>query len=466
MRATVASALIAVLAGCGNSSDAPAVECAGCDTGGVGGSAGGAGSPDPGQIPEGGAADVSAVDDSGDASAIVDDAIAEEAPYVHPLPWPVPMPAGMPAHLAVGIGNGVYKSNWMASSGVPWDFGYQYFTTGWPSWEGHTNGWVATDFFGQMDAVGAVPTVVYYALYSLPGGGQDETYTKLTNVATMRTYFGELKTMMERARDFDKPVLIVVEPDGFGFLELQTKDNFQSPAQIAATGMPELAALPDTVAGWGLSFLEMRKQVGASKVVLGMVVSAWANSGDVASYGGNNLAKAVAGAYKFLAPLGLLPNVTGATYDLIVGDPLDRDADYYRVTQSQNRWWDASDTAALDVPSFNRYAEWLRLWNTTARKRWALWQIPCGNSASPNACNGGYKDNRPEYFFAPDADGGYPAAAAHRAKYADAGVVALLFGHGAGCQTTYMNDPWPTRSSPLLLKTHAGVYLKSPLAVP
>ena len=33
--------------------------------------------------------------------------------------------------------------------------------------------------------------------------------------------------------------------------------------------------------------------------------------------------------YNFLAPFGLAANVTGATWDVLVGDPLDRDSDYY-----------------------------------------------------------------------------------------------------------------------------------------
>ena len=111
-------------------------------------------------------------------------------------------------------------------------------------------------------------------------------------------------------------------------------------------------------------------------------------------------------------------NVTGATYDVLVGDPLDRDADYYRLVQGQNRWWDASDTASITSKSFNRYAEWLRLWNRKAGRRWVLWQIPLGNSNHRNVSNNGgaaqgYKDNRPEYFFG--------NGTAHLVKFADAG---------------------------------------------
>ena len=71
--------------------------------------------------------------------------------------------------------------------------------------------------------------------------------------------------------------------------------------------------------------------------------------------------------------------------------------------------------------SFNRYAEWLRLWNHKSSKRWVLWQIPLGNSNHRNVANNGsaragYKDNRPEYFFG--------NGTAHLAKFADAGVIA------------------------------------------
>jgi hypothetical protein len=79
--------------------------------------------------------------------------------------------------------------------------------------------------------------------------------------------------------------------------------------------------------------------------------------------------------YNFLSPFGLTANATGATYDFLVGDPIDRDSDYYKMVENQNRWWDPSDTASVDGESFNRYASWLSLWNAKAGKRWILWQI-------------------------------------------------------------------------------------------
>jgi hypothetical protein len=199
--------------------------------------------------------------------------------------------------------------------------------------------------------------------------------------------------------------------------------------------------------------------------VLGIHVSAWGSGKDVTYFSVTDpLGPEVDKVYDFLAPLGVAANVTGQTYDVLVGDPLDRDSDFYRVTKNgEKRWWDASDAAPLDSASFNRYAEWLRLLNRKAGKRWVLWQIPCGNSNHKNVPNKGgpsegYKDNRPEYFF---GEGG----AAHRTKFVNAGVISLLFGAGAAGPSSYENDLY-TDGQPYL-KTRAGAFLKAGgLAVP
>ena len=118
--------------------------------------------------------------------------------------------------------------------------------------------------------------------------------------------------------------------------------------------MPELAGLPNTVAGYGLAFLQLRKAAAASNVVLGLHISAWASGKDIAAYNVTEpLSPEVDKVYGFLAPFGLAANVTGQQFDVLVGDPLDRDADFYRVTQGSNRWWDASDTASISSRSFN-----------------------------------------------------------------------------------------------------------------
>ena len=369
-----------------------------------------------------------------------------------------PIPSGLPARVQVGLFEDT-GSTWMKNSGVRWDTRYRYLTKGWANnwgW-GANDGSFALSYFRESEQQGFLPAVQYYQIFGEPGGGETATLQKLRSAATMRSYFGDFKLLMQRAKDFGKPVMVLLEADAVAFLQQQSGGNPNASAAIASSGMPELAGLPNTVAGFNLAFLQLRKAVGADNVVLGIHISAWASGKDIAHFNVTDaLAPEVDKVYDFLAPGGLAPNVTGQQYDVLVGDPLDRDADFYRLTQSQNRWWDESDNASISSRSFNRYAEWLRLWNVKAQKRWVLWQIPLGNSASKNVYNNGgpgqgYKDNRAEYFFA--------NGTAHIEKFADAGVIALLFGAGAGGQSSYGNDIY-TDGQPFM-KSRAGALLNA-----
>jgi hypothetical protein len=368
------------------------------------------------------------------------------------------LPAGLPPRVLVGLFEDT-GGTWMKNSGARWDARYRYLTKGWANnWGfGAYDGSFALNYFREGDTQGYVPAVQFYQIFGEAGGGESATLSKLQNSSLMRSYFGDFKLLMQRAKDFGKPVLILLEADALGFLQQQSSSNPNAAAAIASSGMPELAGLPNTVAGWGLAFLQIRKSVGASNAYLGVHISAWASGKDVAHFNVTEpLGPEVDKVYNFLAPAGLATNVTGQTYDVLVGDPLDRDADFYRLTQGQDRWWNASDSASISSRSFNRYAEWLRLWNVKASKRWVLWQIPLGNSNHKNVYNNGgasegYKDNRPEYFFG--------SGTAHIEKFADTGVIALLFGAGAGGQASYGNDQYT--DGQLFMKSRAGAILNA-----
>jgi hypothetical protein len=347
----------------------------------------------------------------------------------------------------------------MRDSGVRWDARYRYFVQGWVNnwgWSGYDGSW-GLDYLRQSDSLGLTPVVEYYVMNGVSGYNESAFLATVQNPAKMADYFGQWKILMERVRDFAKPAMILVEGDGFGFLEQQTGGNPNAYAAVAASGMPELAGLPNTVAGWGLAFLQLRKAVGASNAILAMDISGWATGKDLLYFSVTDpLGPEVDKAYAFLAPLGLTANSSGQTWDLLTNNPLDRDSDYY-TTLGQNRWWDASDSASISSRSFNRYAEWLRLWNVKAGKRWALWQIPLGNSNHLNVSNTGnaregYKDNRPEYFFGVNAD-------AHRQTFVKAGVIGLFFGPGMGGMSFYTNDVYS--DGQLFMKSRAAAFLNS-----
>jgi len=364
------------------------------------------------------------------------------------------IPKGMPSHLSVGLFENP-GATWMKSSGVPWDLRYAYFTYGWAdNWGyGSDNGSWGLNFMTESASDGFTPAVEYYCMNGEPGGGQDQFLTKAQDATTMAEYFGDFKILMQNIKSFGKPVVVLMEADGFGFLEEQSNGNPSTYAAVAASGLPELASLPNTVAGWGLAFLQLREAVGASNAVLGIHVSSWASGEDISYVSVTTpLQPQVDTVYSFLSPFGLTANQTGSTYDVLVGDPLDRDSDYYQLVENEDRWWDASDTASIDSASFNRYAAWLSAWNAISGKRWVLWQIPIGNSNMLNVCNNGqpsqgYMDNRPEYFFGSES-------ATHLQSWAQDGVIALLFGAGASCQSSYENDTY----------TDGQLFLKSRVA--
>jgi hypothetical protein len=351
-----------------------------------------------------------------------------------------PVPPGLPNRLLIGLFEEAGQT-WMRDSGVPWDVRYRYFPKGWVNnwgWSPPDGSWGAT-FMQESFTQGYIAAPVFYQLAQEPGGGEAESLAKVQNVTTMRSYFSDLRILMQRAKEHGKPILVLIEPDAFGLLQFQTNSNPNAYAAVAATGLPELANLPNTVAGWGQAFLQMRKAVGANNVILGIHVSAWASGKDISCCSLTDpLQPEVDKVVNFLKPMGLGPNTTGTTYDVLVGDPLDRDADFYKQTRGEDRWWDMSDLAPISSRSFNRYAEWLRLMNVASGKRWVLWQIPLGNSNHRNVHNdgsarAGYRDNRTEYFFGALGD-------LHRRKFVNSGVIALLFGAGTGGQSSFQND--------------------------
>jgi hypothetical protein len=368
------------------------------------------------------------------------------------------IPTGMADRVTMGLFEDHYDT-WMTDSGVPWDIRYRYVTTGWIDNYGFgtgPNGCYAFQYFKDSWDRGFTPALAYYDIVSAPGGDEQALLSKLQNTATMTDYYNDFKTLMDRVHDWGRPVILLIEADQVGFLQNMTGGNSNEYASVADTGIPELADLPNTVAGWGLSFLKLRNTQQASNAILGIHISAWATT-DI-SYGdtGTNLGPEVDNHYNFLRPFGLdNNNVTGSSYDVLVGDPLDRDSDYYVIFRNQNRWWDPSDGASVNSQSFNRYNEWLRLWNQKTGKRWILWQIPLGNSQHLNTCNNGgpaegFRDNRAEYFLG--------NGTAHIEKFANSGVISLLFGAGATCQSSYANDIYNGQP---FMQSHAGPLLSS-----
>jgi len=372
---------------------------------------------------------------------------------------------------------------WMKTSGVKWDVRWTYLSgqhgADWyNSWGyGTSDGSWMDSWLSQCDKQGFIPGIHLYNIGYGHDTGDPGLLAQVRDKTFVANYFAEFKVLMQKAKTFGKPVIVILEGDSFGMIETQVSNDPNASATIASSGMAELAGLPNTVAGLGLAYLQIRKSVGAYNVVLGPDVPAYAANGDIL-YGDNSALPAhIDYQTKFFVPFGLGDNVTGDKFDLVASNPLSGDADFYRIVSGDaNRWWDASDTASVDSKSFNRYAEWLRLFHQATGTRWILHQIPIGNSNNLNVnndCNNGvctprtgYKDNRAEYFLNYDAPSSKAIRDAHLTKFANAGVFGLLFGGTEpGCANSE-NDTWTdgklfltSRVTQLIADTNGGFAL-------
>lgn len=347
-----------------------------------------------------------------------------------------PLPAGWPNRLELGMGDGPGGAAAMRVT-APFAFRYQYLAggantgSGWATW--NTNGDFAKFYIQDSVANGMIPVFTYYMmLQSSPSVGADESarvFSNLNNTATMTAYFSDLKLFFQKAGAFPgQRVVLHVEPDLWGYMEQRsTNDDARTvPAKVAETGIPELAGLPSTVSGFAMAVVRLRDAY-APNVNLGYHISVWGTGVDIAL---SNPSDATVDGLASRA--AVFYNALSAGFDIAFAEFSDRDAGFYQYVYGDGgqHWWDAED--------FRRGARFLGGFSAAARKRIVMWQIPFGNTKmrAQNNTTGHYQDNRPEWLLD-------EPARAHLAAYRDAGVVAFLFGGGAGgvtCACNAQND--------------------------
>jgi MYXO-CTERM domain-containing protein len=377
------------------------------------------------------------------------------------------IPAALPARLLIGIGAN-QTDTWPQKSGTKWDAQWMYLSgqAGNNWYNGFTyspadGSWI-DGLFATIDGYGFIPGIHLYNMGyghdGSPGHPFAGILTEIQQAAWTKQYFTEFKALMQRAKTFGKPVIVVLEGDSFGFLENLTNNDPTAMAAVASTGLPELANLPNTVAGFGMAYLAMRKSVGANNVALGPDTPYYAAQGDIMNFAPadmDNLQPHVDFQWKFFGPLGVGTNATGATFDFTASCPGAADCAAYTDGRP---CWDPSDTASANMPSINRYLQWLHLFNQTSGVRWMLHQVAFGNSQHRNVpydgtARSGYKDNKAEYLFQFESPASPMIRDQHLANFANAGVIGILFGFSDDGDTP-TTDLW-TDNQPFL-KTHVA----------
>ena len=339
---------------------------------------------------------------------------------------------------------------------APFGFRYQYLAGGvltsdnWSTW--NPNGQFATYYIADSIAAGIIPTFTFYMLcQSSPALGcgrggslneSDSNYNNLNSTATMTAYYNNLKLFFQRAAAFpSETVVLHVEPDLWAYLQRRASgDNATTvSAKVAATGLADLAGLPDNARGFAQAIVRLRDTY-APNVRLGYHMSTW-GTGEDPVYSNPSLthidalAARSAGFYSSLQ----------AAFDVVFAEFSDRDAAFKQYQYGDAAaWWDTNDYA--------RSVRYLTTFVGLVQKRVVMWQIPYGNTKmrAMNNVWGHYQDNRVEWLL--DEPG-----RVHLAEYREAGVIAFLFGQGAGgttCPCDAMNDgvtnPAPISSNTLM----------------
>jgi hypothetical protein len=132
-------------------------------------------------------------------------------------------------------------------------------------------------------------------------------------------------------------------------------------------------------------------------------------------------------------------------HDLLMNNPLDRDAGQYKALYGQNRWWDRLN---VTYPNFRRWEQYLQATGAAdANKSMLLWQVPVGNQYfdNENNTNNHYQDNRPEYIFG------------HVSELIQNGIIGAVFASGNAGNTTYTDADHDGIINPASFCTTDGV---------
>src|SRR3954454_7060537 len=168
--------------------------------------------------------------------------------------------------------------------------------------------------------------------------------------------------------------------------------------------------------GLARAVVDLRNRL-APNVVLGWHLSGWGNKVDLTLNDPSlrrtaALARRSARFYRSLH----------ARFDVTFTDVADRDASFKRKISGAGPdiWWTAGD--------YRRELRFLAAYSRAARQRVVIWQIPLGNTVmrAMNDTWGHFQDNHAQWML---------GSRRHLRSVRRAGVVALLFGGGAGGTT-------------------------------
>ncbi len=327
------------------------------------------------------------------------------------------IPAALPQKL--GWGSNAWSENpaqdWQKNTGLPWNYVYQYITWGWESWGGN----FVRRFVGHSWRNGFIPVVTVYMMLGATGGDENAAVyaEKLKDEQVVNAYLQSLERALEEAVG-DKPVIFVIEPDFYGFMQ-QLSNSSSPPSGVRADDPDSFevalkkTGYPNTLSGFGKYLIDLIHQKAPNALAAPMV-SMWGVNRDPLFASEPQTLDYAQRTASFLLKMG------ADQADLITVEWSDRDAG-----RGIRPWWDDRDG---ELPRPNRAIYWAHQLGRSLNKRLLLWQVPVGNMDLDNTTCNHYRDNRAAYLFR------------HPQDMWEAGFVGILFGGGDGCSTQVWTD--------------------------
>ncbi len=279
-------------------------------------------------------------------------------------------------------------------------------------WDQLPPGAYVRDLITAAKAKAQIPMFTYYLFLQASGASEGKgEISKASDARFMKRYYNDFRFFLKQIGS--NKAIVHVEPDFWGYGRQVNSNPANLPAAVANANGTDCAGLPNTLAGMGRCMIAMGHKY-APNAQIGLHASPWNISlNKNASY---NIEADAQAAASFLTAAG------GG--DLVVSDLADRDADYYRIVQGRNEWWDATNKT---LPNFTQYLRWVTALTAAMQKPALLWQVPVGNANQNNSALH-WKDNRLAYFFG------------HMADLAKANVAGIAYGAGEEQQTNPSSD--------------------------
>jgi hypothetical protein len=340
---------------------------------------------------------------------------------------------GLEKNFLIGMGNDLASDHSMDGAytlGQKLDLHYCYLVGlpgkgGWPDW--NANGGFVDIMADSANAKGVVP---FFTMYMMASDG-DGNLAGLSDDTFMGPYWDAAKLLFQRLAVFDKPAVVHVEPDFWGYAEQQSKGDPTSMNVHVSSLATDCSDQPDNLVGMGRCWVKLARTY-APKAIIGFHASQWSDPDPT---------KTVA----FLNAIG------EDQADVVFSDLLDRDAGCFEAGTDPNCmrqgqfYWDESNQTS---PNFHDYQTWSKAITSGTKRPMIWWQIPFGvPSATPGGTAGHYRDNRVHYIFS------------HIDEWVSAGGLGVAFGTGAANQTYIDTDGDQ-------FKDAITAYYQKPIALP